>query len=91
MILAHNRINREVTKSLLSIRQRVQHFNILGGGREMNGLDQIIVYLWFLPVVLFIVIPLCVGVVWWPVSLFIKLTKREVEAETRREEALSAR
>ena len=47
----------------------------------MNGLDQIIVYLWFLPVVLFIVIPLCVGVVWWPVSLFIKLIRREAEHE----------
>ena len=43
----------------------------------MNGMDQIIVYLWFLPVVLFIVIPLCVGAVWWPVSLFIKLIRRE--------------
>ena len=47
----------------------------------MNGLDQIIVYLWFLPVVLFIIIPLCVGAVWWPVSLFIKLIQREAEQE----------
>ena len=47
----------------------------------MNGLDQIIVYLWFLPVVLFIVIPLCIGVVWWPVSLFIKLIQREAARE----------
>ena len=51
------------------------------GGREMNGVDQIIVYLWFLPVVLFIVIPLCIGVFWWPVSLFIKLIQREATQE----------
>ena len=47
----------------------------------MNGLDQIIVFLWFLPVVLFIVIPLCVGAVWSPVSLFIKLIRREADHE----------
>ena len=51
------------------------------GGSEMNGLDQIIVFLWFLPVVVFIIIPLCVGIVWWPVSLFIKLIRREAEHE----------
>ena len=43
----------------------------------MNGLDQIVVYLWFLPAVLFIVMPLCVGVVWLPISLFVKLLQRE--------------
>jgi hypothetical protein len=81
MILANNRSNREVTESLLTCRQRVQRINSVKGGSEMNGLDQIIVYLWFLPVVLFIVIPLCVGAVWWPVSLFIKLIRREAEHE----------
>ena len=30
----------------------------------MNGLDQIIVALWFLPVVLFIIIPLAVTCLW---------------------------
>ncbi len=47
----------------------------------MNGLDQVVVYLWFLPVVLFIVIPLCIGAVWWPVSLFVKLIRREAAPE----------
>ena len=55
------------------------------GGSEMNGLDQIIVFLWFLPVVVFIIIPLCVGIVWWPVSLFFKLIRREAEHERRAE------
>ena len=57
----------------------------------MNGLDQIIVYLWFLPVVLFIIIPLCVAAVWWPVSLFIKLIRREAALEGRVEKAIQAR
>lgn len=43
----------------------------------MNGLDQIIVIMWFLPVVLFIVMPLCVGTIWLPISLMIKLVRRE--------------
>lgn len=34
----------------------------------MNGLDQIIVALWFLPVVLFIVIPLAVTCLWLVIS-----------------------
>ena len=90
MILANHKINRVVTKGPLSYLQRVQPFNIRGG-REMNGLDQIIVYLWFFPVVLFIIIPLCVSVVWLPVSLFIKLVQREAEQEAKREEALQVR
>jgi uncharacterized membrane protein YqiK len=48
----------------------------------MNGLDQVVVYMWFLPVVLFIVMPLCVGAVWWPISLFVKIVRRE-EAQER--------
>lgn len=47
----------------------------------MNGLDQVVVYMWFLPVVIFIVIPLCVGVVWWPISLFVKMIQREAAQE----------
>ncbi len=47
----------------------------------MNGLDQVVIYLWFLPVVLFIVIPLCIGAVWWPVSLIVKLIRREAAQE----------
>jgi uncharacterized membrane protein YqiK len=48
----------------------------------MSGLDQVVVYMWFLPVVLFIVMPLCVGAVWWPISLFVKIVRRE-EAQER--------
>jgi len=48
----------------------------------MNGLDQVVVYMWFLPVVLFIVMPLCVGAVWWPISLFVKIVRRK-EAQER--------
>lgn len=48
----------------------------------MNGLDQVAVYMWFLPVVLFIVMPLCVGAVWWPISLFVKIVRRK-EAQER--------
>ena len=35
----------------------------------MNGLDQVVVALWFLPVVLFILVPLCLTVLWGIVSL----------------------
>ncbi|MGI9538021.1 MAG: hypothetical protein ACR2PB_13200 [Desulfocapsaceae bacterium] len=45
----------------------------------MKGLDQVVVYMWFLPVILFIVMPLCVGAVWWPISLFFKVIHREAE------------
>ena len=48
----------------------------------MNGLDQVVVYMWFFPVVLFIVMPLCVGAVWWPISLFVKIVRRK-EAQER--------
>ena len=81
MILANNRLNRKVKESSLNFRQRVWRFSFVKGGGEMNGLDQIIVFMWFLPVVLFLVIPLCVGAVWWPVSLFVKLIRGEVEHE----------
>ena len=53
----------------------------------MSCLDQIIVYLWFLPVVVFIVIPLCVSAVWWPVTLFVKLIQRETALERSLEPA----
>lgn len=36
----------------------------------MNGLDLIVVLLWFLPVVLFIVIPLSISCLWAAVSFF---------------------
>ena len=87
MILANKRSNREVEKSSLTYRQRVSRFSIVKGGGEMSELDQIIVFLWFLPVVLFIVIPLCVGAVWWPVSFFVKLVRREAELERSSERA----
>ena len=44
----------------------------------MNELDQIIVCLWFLPVVLFIIIPLCVGFVGLVFYLFNTLLDKEV-------------
>jgi hypothetical protein len=47
----------------------------------MSGVDQVIIYLWFVPVMLFIVIPLGVAAIWVPVSLFIKLIRREAEQE----------
>lgn len=56
---------------------------------NMNGLDQIIVALWFLPVVLFIVIPLCLGALWLPVSLLNKLAARESEPIRRMQAAIS--
>jgi len=37
----------------------------------MNGLDQIIVTLWFFPVIAFIIIPLCLTCVWGIISLLI--------------------
>ena len=51
----------------------------------MNGLAQVVVYMWFLPMVLFIVMPLCIGVVWWPISLFFKLVRREAAQEGKAE------
>lgn len=44
----------------------------------MNELDQIIVCLWFLPVVLFIIIPLCVGCVGLVFYLFNTLLDKDV-------------
>lgn len=43
----------------------------------MNGIDQVLIALWFLPVVLFIIAPLFLGFVWAPISLFIGFLKRE--------------
>ena len=54
----------------------------------MNGLGQVVVYMWFLPVVFFVVMPLCVGAVWWPFSLFVKIVRRE-EAQERVAEMLA--
>lgn len=45
----------------------------------MNGLDQIIVALWCLPVILFIILPLCIGMAWLPIALLYKLLRRESE------------
>ena len=39
------------------------------GGTEMIGAEQFIVALWFLPVVLFIVLPLGIGCVWGLISV----------------------
>lgn len=35
----------------------------------MNALDQVVIALWFLPVVLFIIIPLCITCLWGVLSL----------------------
>lgn len=55
----------------------------------MNGLDQIIVALWFFPVVLFIMIPLCLGALWLPVSLLHKLVARESQPVRQMQTAIS--
>jgi uncharacterized membrane protein len=36
----------------------------------MNGLDQVVVVLWFLPAVLLIILPLCMTCLWGIVSFF---------------------
>ena len=36
----------------------------------MNGLDQVIISLWFLPVVLFVILPLFVGCFWILYNMF---------------------
>jgi len=59
------------------------------GGIDMNGLDQIVVALWFLPVVLFIIMPLCIGIVWLPISLFIKLFQRDTVTMSQMQTATS--
>ena len=39
----------------------------------MNGLDQIVTALWFLPVVLFIIIPLCLTCLYGVLSILVPL------------------
>lgn len=70
-----------LTGTIVAGRQRIQQI----GGSEMNGLAQVVVYMWFLPMVLFIVMPLCIGAVWWPISLFVKLVRREAAQEGKAE------
>lgn len=70
-----------LTGTIAAGRQRIQQI----GGSEMNGLAQVVVYMWFLPMVLFIVMPLCIGAVWWPISLFFKLVRREAAQEGKAE------
>ena len=41
----------------------------------MNGIDQIIVALWFLPVVLFVIIPLSVTCLWLLISPIVALLR----------------
>ena len=48
----------------------------------MFGLDQIVVGLWFLPVTLFIIMPLCVGIVWLVFSLLARIVRREATLES---------
>lgn len=47
----------------------------------MNGLDQVIIALWCLPVVLFIIVPLIIGFVWMPISFFVEFIQRRAEHE----------
>lgn len=56
----------------------------------MSGLDQIIVALWFLPVVLFVVIPLSVTCLWLLVSPIIALL-RPIAGQTYSERPKEAR
>jgi hypothetical protein len=53
----------------------------------MSGLDQIVITMWFLPVVLFIVMPLCVGAIWLPISLLRGLVRRETVHYRQTEQA----
>jgi len=55
----------------------------------MNGLDQVAVSMWFLPVVLFIIIPFCVGLVWLPIALFVKRVQREAGQERQVQQVIS--
>ena len=55
----------------------------------MNGLDQIIVALWFLPVVLFILIPLAVACLWVVISP-IKALLTPIAGQSRQKEYLKA-
>ena len=48
------------------------------GGSKMSGVDQLIVALWFLPVIIFIVLPLGVGFVWGVVSTLTSPFRRSV-------------
>ncbi len=41
------------------------------GGTKMFGADQLVVALWFLPVIIFIVLPLAIGCVWGFLSVLI--------------------
>ncbi len=55
----------------------------------MNGLDQIVVGLWFFPVIFFIIIPLCIGTIWLPFSLLAKFIQREATLESYSETAFA--
>ena len=58
------------------------------GGIEMNGLDQIVVALWFLPVIVFIIVPLCMGCIWLPFSLLFRINQRETITLRQTQQAL---
>lgn len=47
----------------------------------MNGLDQVIIALWFLPVMLVIIVPLLAGLVWTPISFLARFIQRELDRE----------
>jgi hypothetical protein len=49
----------------------------------MNGLDQVVVVMWIIPVVLFIVIPLCLTVFWALSSFVLSIFKTAGEQEKR--------
>lgn len=55
----------------------------------MNGIDQVVITLWFLPVVLFIIVPLLVGLVWAPISLLARFIQREVDHESTFQSAIA--
>lgn len=62
---------------IMAAGRQPNHKTSMTGGSEMNGLEQVVVYMWFLPVILFIILSLCLGVVWLPISLLVKLIRRE--------------
>ncbi len=47
----------------------------------MNGLDQVIVAFWFLPVVLYILVPLCLTFFWGIASVFVSFKTTGVQEE----------
>lgn len=57
----------------------------------MYGLDQVVVTMWFFPVVLFILMPLCMTLLWGVVSVFGVLFRPVAGQEVRPAEVSNSR